>query len=112
MQRLDQLSEKGNNHKLIHYLAEDAKGWAQLRSVLRNQIREARSLAAEYCRRYDQGNGPKATQMAINQFDAEVNGQINQLEQTVKDILQFVRNFVELFKSTCFSTLWTAPFFN
>jgi hypothetical protein len=96
-QRLNQLCAKGDSPKLIHHLAEDAQELAKLRSILRDQIREARKFAVEYCSYYDQDNGSKVMQEAINCFKVEVNDHISQLEQTVKDLLQFVRKFIVLF---------------
>jgi hypothetical protein len=97
MQRLDQLCAKGHSPTLIHRLAEDAQEWAKLRSILRGQVRAARNFAVEYCRSYDQDNGSRVMEEAIDRFRVEVSDQISQLEQTVKDILQFVRKFIGLF---------------
>ena len=97
IQRLDQLYAKGDSSTLIHRLAEDAQELAKLRSILRGQVREARNFAVEYCRHYDKDNGSIVMQEAIDCFKSEVNDQIAQLEQTVKDLLQFVRKLIVLF---------------
>lgn len=95
-QRLDQLCEKGDSPKLIHYLAEDAQEWAKLRSILRGQVRTARDFAVEHCHRYNEDKGLRVMQEAIDSFSSEVNNQISQLDQTVKDLLQFVSIFTVL----------------
>lgn len=92
-QRLDQLRERGNSSRLIHHLAEDAQDWAELRSVLRCQVRTAREFAVEYCRTYNEENGLGVMCRAIDSFADEIDSQIGRLDQTVKDLLQFVSIF-------------------
>jgi hypothetical protein len=82
---LDQLCAKGNSIELIHYLAEDAQEWAKLRKALRVQV-EALGNCCELA-------PSKAMWQPIKQFDHEVNEKINQLDQTVKDLLQLVCAF-------------------
>jgi hypothetical protein len=88
-QRLDQLCQKGNDPELIHHLAEDAQEWAKLRSILRGQVRTARDFSAEHCRRYNPDK-VRHVQAAIDDFSDDVGGRLSQLDQTVKDLLQFV----------------------
>ncbi|KAF2800332.1 hypothetical protein K505DRAFT_228981, partial [Melanomma pulvis-pyrius CBS 109.77] len=105
--RLDQLCAKGDSPNLIHHLAEDAQEWAKLRSILRGQVRAAKSFAVEYCSCYDQDNGSRVMQEAIDCFNTEVSDQISQLEQTVKDLLQFEFAWVsinEAHRSTSIAT--------
>lgn len=92
-QRLDQLRERGNSSKLIHHLAEDAQDWAELRSILRCQVRTAREFALQYCHSYNEENGPRIMCKTIDSFADEVDSQIGRLDQTVKDLLQFVSTF-------------------
>lgn len=82
----------GSNPKLIRHLAKDAQQWAMLRKVLRGQVSSANEFAEEYCRRYDQGRGLSVMQAAIDRLSGQVTDQIDRLEQTVKDLLQLVRN--------------------
>ncbi|KAF2824303.1 ankyrin [Ophiobolus disseminans] len=105
--RLDQLCAKGNSAELIHCLAGDAREWAELRSALRGQIQAAKKFAVKYCRKYDQGNSRRTMHLAIDQFNTDVNEQINRLDQTVKDLLQFEFAWVsinEAHKSTKIAT--------
>ena len=104
-QRLDQLREKGNSPNLIHHLAEDAQEWAELRSILRSQVCTARDFAVGHCRRYNEDKGLRVMQKAIDSFSDEVNDQISQPDQTVKDILQFVSIFHALSNSLSELTL-------
>lgn len=89
LQRLDQLRDKGQNREMIHRLAEDAKEWARLRVILQGQIQVARDFSAEHCRRYNADKG-KVVQRALDSFSDEVGSQLDQLDQTVKDLLQLV----------------------
>jgi hypothetical protein len=59
--------------------------------MVRDQVRAARSFVVEYCSHYDQDNGSRVMQEAIDDFKVEVNDRISGLEQTVKDLLQLVR---------------------
>jgi hypothetical protein len=57
---------------------------------LRGQISSARAFVAEYCRTYDEDKGEAGMRAAIDGFANEVYEQIGRLDQTVKDLLQFV----------------------
>jgi hypothetical protein len=89
---LDQLCAKGNSIELIHYLAEDAQEWAKLRKALRVQVEALGNFMRDYCRCCELAPS-KAMWQPIKQFDHEVNEKINQLDQTVKDLLQLVCAF-------------------
>lgn len=75
---------------MIHRLAEDALEWAKLRSMLRGQNAAAKGFIVAY-QRYDQGQDRKNMQEALDEFVTEVTDRIELLDQTVKEILQFVR---------------------
>ena len=90
MQRLDQLHEKGKNPELVHYLAEDAQKLAELRGILRGQVHTAKKFAVGHCHRYNERKGQKDVQEAINGFSSDIDRLISGLDQTVRDILQFV----------------------
>jgi hypothetical protein len=75
---------------LIHDLARDAREWAELRSILRGQIQAAKDFVVKYCRNYNQGSTLKTMHSAIDQLNTDVNEHIDRLDQTVKDLLQFV----------------------
>ena len=84
------MEEKGENPEFIHHLAQDAQQWTKLRDILRGQLETIRSSAVEHCRRYNENEGIKDIQKAIDDFTDEVNGRISQLDQIVRDLLQIV----------------------
>lgn len=87
-----QLHAKGeNSDELINCLADDAHKLAQLRSDFKGQIQSAQKFVIEYCDKYDDDGGRRTMQSEIDQFAVDVNEQFNQLDQTVKELLQFVR---------------------
>lgn len=71
-------------------LARDAKKWAELRRVLQTQFRVARKFATDYCRRYNTNQISKYVQQ-LDKFESEISGQIDQLDRTVRELLQIVR---------------------
>ncbi|OAL45449.1 hypothetical protein IQ07DRAFT_548142 [Pyrenochaeta sp. DS3sAY3a] len=87
--RSTQLEAQGGDGKLIRLLAEDAQTLAMLRSVLQSQILTVKTFADEYCHSYDRGGGQQIIYSEINLYDVDVSKCIQQLEQTVKDLLQF-----------------------
>lgn len=91
IQRLDQFSLKGNSPELIDCLANDAQKWAELRSILKDQVREARKFVRAYCQRYNANNVPKdLDNLLTNELESEVSNRIGQLDQIVRDLLQIV----------------------
>jgi uncharacterized coiled-coil DUF342 family protein len=74
---------------LIQHLAEDAKEWARLRRTLQRQVLTATDLARKHFRRYDTDKISKV-QEAIDSLSDEVGDRLRQMDQTVKDLLQFV----------------------
>jgi hypothetical protein len=95
---LDQLQAKGNNSlELINCLAEVAYELAQLRSDFKVQLRSAQKFVVDYCGKYDENGGRRTMQPKIDQFAVDVNEQFNQLDQTVKELLQFVSIFNHYF---------------
>lgn len=84
------MNSKGNSAELIHRLAEDLKEYAEVRKVFRGQIRSARKFVTEYSERFYQENDAKEMKVPIKAFEADIGEKIDQLDQTVKDLLQFV----------------------
>jgi hypothetical protein len=80
----------------MHYLAEDAQELAKLRSILRGQAGAAKSFLEKYCRTCGEIGNSNFMQSAINQFTDNVDEKISHLDQTVKDLLQFVRTIFVL----------------
>jgi hypothetical protein len=75
---------------LIHRLAEDAQKLTELRGILRGQVHTARKFAVEHCHRYNENKGLKDMLATIDNFLGDVDCRISQLDQIVRDILQFV----------------------
>jgi hypothetical protein len=89
---LDQLQAKGDNSvKLIDCLADFAHELAQLRSEFKVQLQSAQNFVVGYCGKYDDKGGQRTMQSKIDEFAVDVNEKFNQLDQTVTELLQFVR---------------------
>ncbi|KAF2997583.1 hypothetical protein E8E13_002417 [Curvularia kusanoi] len=105
-QRFRQLQEKGENHSLIQYLAEDAQQWDRLRRVLRFEVLSLQDFAKKHFQQYDTFNDTKALE-AIESFSDEVGSRLRLLDQTIRDLLQFEFAWVsinEAHKSTSLAT--------
>lgn len=76
---------------MINCLAEDAREWATLRKALKSQVHAARDFVLKYCLCCNQAEHQRRMQLPINQFEADITEKINELDQTVKDLLQLVR---------------------
>ncbi|KAH6967873.1 ankyrin repeat-containing domain protein [Ilyonectria sp. MPI-CAGE-AT-0026] len=88
--RLDQLREQGNSSELVYRLAKDAQMWTILRRLLRDNVQEATKFATSYCHKYQNGDGLQSTLDAINQLEKRINPRLDTLDETVRDLLQFV----------------------
>ncbi|KAF2188018.1 hypothetical protein K469DRAFT_567803, partial [Zopfia rhizophila CBS 207.26] len=105
--RLDQLHEKGEGRELIPRLAEDAREWTNLRRILKDQVNTAGNFAVDYCYRYNENKGLEDLKGVIDGFADTVSDRISQLDQTVRDLLQFEFAWVsinEAHKSTSLAT--------
>lgn len=83
-------SSEGKNPELIDELAKDAQKWAEFRSSLQAQVHKANDFAREYGQRYNKIQISKDTQQVIEEFESGVNDRLNELDQTVRDLLQIV----------------------
>lgn len=90
IQRLDQLHSKGTSPELIVCLANDAQKWAELRSILRNQVYDAKKFVTNYCQLYYANQIPKDLELLLDDFELDVNNHLGQLDQIVRDLLQIV----------------------
>jgi hypothetical protein len=93
-QRLSQLRSEGKNPELIGYLANDAQRWAKFRSSLQDQVRSAREFAMEYNRRYNEKKTLKYMPQEIGELESTVSDRMNDLDQTVRDLLQIVSTLI------------------
>jgi hypothetical protein len=71
-------------------LANDAQRWTEFRSSLQDQVRRAGIFATDYSKRYNDYKSPKDMQLVIGEFESRVSDRINELDQTVRDLLQIV----------------------
>lgn len=90
IQRHSQLIQKGENPDTISYLADDACTWIDFRTALRNQVRVAKAFVEEYHLRYINDKELQCMQDAIGKLSDDVESRLNALDQTVRDLLQFV----------------------
>jgi hypothetical protein len=85
------MRSEGKNPELMRRLAKDAQTLTEFRLTLQNHANVAENFFVKYCQLYDASRVPKDLQRQVNEFQAKVNNQINQLDQTIRDLLQFVR---------------------
>jgi hypothetical protein len=97
LQRLDQLGKQGKSEHIIDRLAKDARKLAKLHHDLQTQIRTARSFTKSYCRDYHI-RGERKAKEAIENF-SNIDNRIDDLDQTVRDLLQVVSRMYLLFWS-------------
>lgn len=90
IQRLDQLHSKGTSPELIDCLANDAQKLAELRSILRSQVCDARKFITNYCQLYYANQVPKDLGLLIDDFELDITSHLEQLDQIVRDLLQIV----------------------
>ncbi len=88
-QRGNQLRAKGESPDFIHRLAEDAGAMANLHIALKRQVITAKQFAQEIGR-YHEHYDPDELLDVVNDFADNVSHRIRQLDQTVRDLLQFV----------------------
>jgi hypothetical protein len=71
-------------------LAKDAQRWAELRSILQDHADVAQKFIVEYSERYNANQFPKDLQHTVKEFKAKISLRLDQLDQTIRDLLQFV----------------------
>ncbi|OAF62704.2 hypothetical protein VC83_01210 [Pseudogymnoascus destructans] len=86
--RGDQLRQKGESPELIRNLAKDAQTLAGHHNFLQDQVATAKEFAKE-SGGYREDNALKDLQNVIDGFAYDVNNRIKQLDQTIRDLLQF-----------------------
>ncbi|KAL7946987.1 ankyrin repeat-containing domain protein [Trichoderma barbatum] len=87
--RYEQLESKGRNPEIINFLARDAQKLAELRIDLVGQINEAERFIREYCLHYNANQIPKGLiELLKHDIELEINKKIQELDQTVRDLLQ------------------------
>ncbi|KUL83782.1 hypothetical protein ZTR_06613 [Talaromyces verruculosus] len=87
--RLVQLRSEGKNPDLMRQLARDAQKWTELRSILQDHTDTAQKFIVEYSQRYNANRFPKDLQKTVDEFKAKISRRLDQLDQTIRDLLQF-----------------------
>lgn len=65
--------------------------WTQVQASLAEQLSQARYFVTQYQRFSETRKFSEKMQSMIDGLDKEISGQIDKLEQTVRDLLQIVR---------------------
>lgn len=91
---MKQLRTKGRSD-IINDLAQDAKNLAELRHCLRTQVQDAKFFLEDYER--SQGVGADRQALKTIEAFAESDVLLQELDQTVRDLLQLVRTCAERF---------------
>ncbi|CAN9362528.1 unnamed protein product [Alternaria alternata] len=86
--RISQLEERGSNRELILRLAQNARTWADLRKILKEQTKTAQHFASNYSSRYNGNQGSDEVDMLLSDFTTTIGGRLDGLDQTVRDLLQ------------------------
>jgi uncharacterized protein Yka (UPF0111/DUF47 family) len=86
------LFAKGQNPNLINLLAEDALIWAKFRSNLQLQVDTAKDFA-RLIMPYSDEEHLNDLQDFIERFSQDINKSIDELDQTIRDLLQLVGLF-------------------
>ncbi|KAH7200630.1 ankyrin repeat-containing domain protein [Fusarium oxysporum] len=88
--RIDQLEKKGKTPELIDRLARLARNLAEIRNYLEDQFHEARPFSDDYRRRYNETVGvSEKGQATVNRCFENTTKKLDELDQTVRDLLQF-----------------------
>lgn len=90
-QRTHQLTARGKDDRLIDSIAESMQQWTQIQAALAEQLSQARNFVTQYQRFSETRKFSEKMQGMIDGLDKEISGQIDKLEQTVRDLLQIVR---------------------
>ncbi|GKZ29624.1 hypothetical protein AbraIFM66950_005778 [Aspergillus brasiliensis] len=105
--RTHQLTARGKDDRLIDSIAESMQQWTQIQAALAEQLGQARNFVTQYQRFSETRKFSERMQSMIDGLDKEISGQIDKLEQTVRDLLQIEFAWVsinEAHRSTSLAT--------
>ncbi|PYI08660.1 hypothetical protein BO78DRAFT_428018 [Aspergillus sclerotiicarbonarius CBS 121057] len=105
--RTHQLTARGKDDRLIDSIAESMQQWTQIQATLAEQLSQARNFVTQYQRFSETRKFSEKMQDTIHGLDREISGQIDKLEQTVRDLLQIEFAWVsinEAHRSTSLAT--------
>ncbi|KAL7790671.1 ankyrin repeat-containing domain protein [Trichoderma afarasin] len=87
-----QLKHMGNKLEMINFLAKDAQQLANLRSILASQTSDSEEFLKYYCLRFHREQALQDITMRFlkEEFQAGITQRLENLDQSVRDLLQFV----------------------
>ncbi|RJE19112.1 Ankyrin repeat protein [Aspergillus sclerotialis] len=88
--RRDVFLFKGRNQEILDSLLRDAEWWTYLRTVVQQQVRDAKAFGAKYCSLHDGGYAATQLEEAADALLSEVSRQIGSLDMASKDLIQIV----------------------
>ncbi|KFY79384.1 hypothetical protein V499_01625 [Pseudogymnoascus sp. VKM F-103] len=94
--RRDVYSGKGEESGLINHLLEDAQQWTDFRSDFRGQVDAARKLGVEYSPRFHEEVGLRELQSTIDDFERQINGEIDLLHKSSQSLIEMEFNLVSI----------------
>lgn len=74
----------------MRQLARDAQKWTELRAILQDHTTVAQNFILIHSMRYNANQFPTDLQNTVNEFKAKITRRLDQLDQTIRDLLQFV----------------------
>ncbi|PYH99293.1 hypothetical protein BO71DRAFT_221224 [Aspergillus ellipticus CBS 707.79] len=105
--RTHQLTARGKDDRLIDSIAESMQEWTRIQGTLAEQLSQARTFVTQYQRFSETRRLSEQMHEMIHGLDREISGQIDKLEQTVRDLLQIEFAWVsinEAHRSTSLAT--------
>jgi hypothetical protein len=87
------LTARGEDDLLIDTIAESMLQWTHLQGVLEEQLSQARTFVSEYQTFAETRQLRNTLNEIIDTFEQDVSGQIDKLEQAIRDLLQIVSDY-------------------
>ncbi|EAW07610.1 uncharacterized protein ACLA_023240 [Aspergillus clavatus NRRL 1] len=86
--RTHQLTARGKDDLLIDAVAEKMQQWTRIQGTLEEQLSQARHFVSQYQRYSETHRLSESMNGIINTMERDIHGQIEKLEQTMRDLLQ------------------------
>ncbi|RAK79474.1 uncharacterized protein BO72DRAFT_45817 [Aspergillus fijiensis CBS 313.89] len=105
--RTHQLSARGKDDRLIDSIAKHMQRWTHVQGLLAEQLSQVRDFVTQYQRFSETRKFTEQMQDMISELERDISGQIDKLEQTVRDLLQIEFAWVsinEAHRSTSLAT--------
>jgi hypothetical protein len=101
LQRSHQLTARGKDESLIDTVAENMRQWTRLQGTLKEQLDQARVFVSQYQRFSETRRFSDQMNETLGSLDRDISGQIDKLEQTVRDLLQIVSHRTAVHEKSC-----------